>query len=312
MAAIVIALAILTGIYGKDIPEEYMHFDDVSYVIQTPRTEFKFSSQKTEDDDKKELFSYLPNVTSLTGISVSKDWLSLGFTIQTERNEDEIEETRVRGNTNFFDVQLMGRYQQFVGEIFYQNYHGFYLEDSNDTLLDSAPTVSTYSYGTNLRYFFNPEFNVGNSFNHFNHAKNTGWSTLAGLNANKFRLYSSSPLIPTNFDDNFSQISGLKSIEASSVGLEYGISGTKFYEKFYIGGMFSIGLALQEHFYEGIDLKSVIKTSTTNTLMLDGGYQLKHSLVGIEVRYQGINVEFANVNLTQSRTLGSMYYKYFF
>jgi len=214
MLLIIIVLATLGGIYRDDIKS----IESYGIFMQRPNLEYEL---KTEDDAGNTLnnLKYKPHLSSFIGFSVGIKEIELALSIQ---NEDE--NNSYAKESDLFDVQLMGTFDNHLWELYYQNYQGLYI--TNSILLDSElPKANSLSYGFNMKYFTKDKYFADHSIANFSITKTTDWTYLLGLNIDKSKLFSDDGLIPTQYESNFTQLKGLQSISTTNIGLSGGITG---------------------------------------------------------------------------------------
>jgi hypothetical protein len=304
MPLLIFILALSSPFYNDKIKG----IDYYSYFIQSPRIEYTIKA--LDESDSFEELKYTPHVGSFTGLSVGTKLASISIAFQNENEADsDVEES------DLFDIQISSVYQNFLWNIYYQNYQGLYLTDSNEIDEDIANNfekANSFSYGFGIKYFGREGFSAKNSQSSYSKKKVTDWSWLVGTYYNRNRLYSDDSLIPIEYQGEYDQISTLTAIESINYGVDFGLTGMFTLGGFYTSALLSLGYNLQQQSFDGIDAKTRDHTTTSANASLEVGYDWKNAAIGVNSDIQTISAPVKNAKFDQHRTLINLYYKYFF
>ena len=130
--------------------------------IDSPKINYELF---TEDKDNTKLNSlnYEPNVHSFIGLSVSNKFATFSGSFQNrDTDKEDVDASKL------FDLQFIGQYNNYLWQIYYQNYQGLYITDS-ETLKSSLPKANSWSYGAGIKYFSKEGFKLKQS--HGNYSK---------------------------------------------------------------------------------------------------------------------------------------------
>lgn len=304
MTLLLVILAICSPFYNDKIKG----IDYYSFFIQSPKVEY--SIKPLNKKDNFETLKYTPHVGAFTGVSVGTKLASLSIAFQNEDEKDtDVEES------DLFDIQLSSVYQNFLWNIYYQNYSGLYLtedEDIDQDIENNFKKANSFAYGLGVKYFTKEGYSARNSLGSYTKNKITDWSWLVGTYYNRNRLYSSDSLIPSEYQDDYNQISTLTAIESINYGVDFGITGMLTLGQFYASSLFSFGANFQQQYYDGIDTSTRDHTTHSVNVALDIGHDWKNAALGVSADLQAITAPVKDVEFTQSRSLVNIYYKYFF
>jgi hypothetical protein len=291
-----------TATYFRD---DIKVLDSYSLYSELPSISYDL---KTKDDNNNDLalLSYKPHVSSFLGFSATIENIGLSFVYQNE-DEDKLDVQE----SDLFDLQFQGAYNKVLWNLYYQNYHGLYITDSD---IDSSnlPTAHSYTYGLGIKYFTKDSYSLKKSLSNFSNTKVTDWSWFHGVFASKFKLYSEDTLIPTQYLANFAQLKGLTSFEAQNIGYEFGFTGLYTFGKMFADILIGPGIQFQRQQFSGIEQEPRVLTSSSISLMLDLGYDAKVGSFGVKLNQQSMNVPVKNAEFTNQRSVFQFYYKYFF
>lgn len=302
MSLFLILIAVTLGVFRNDIKG----LESFSISSEVPKISYELVT-KDKNNDRLDSLNYEPNVHSFTGLSVSNKYTSATISFQNKDNDKkDIEASKL------FDLQFLGHYENYLWEIYYQNYQGLYITDSK-LLSSDLPKANSWSYGTGVKYFSKEGFKLKSSHGNFSENKKTDWSWVQGVFINKSRLFSSDKLIPDQYAANFSQLVGLKAIDASTIGVEFGVSGLYSKEKFFADALMSIGWHLQRQAFSGSTITDRTITEVSTAVITGIGYDSKKwGSLGLQLRAQIIQIPVQNAQFSQQRAISSLYYKYFF
>lgn len=311
MALLIIALVLTAGFYPNVFKDNRIK----SYSIGVENPQVKYELKQDENESESGDLFYEPNLNAFTSVAINSEHFSLGVAVESSNSsekEDEFEKT------NVFDLQLLGVFDRYLWEVFYQNHQGLYiLEDSldDDPSLEPGdfPAANSFNYGIGVKYFTKKDFNLRNSLSYFSLKKQSNWSWLHGLQLSHSKLYSSQDsLIPGTFQDEFSSIDNLKAIELRSLSYEFGFAGMLTSDYIYLSGLFSVGPAFQYQHLEGIDVEDRYISGGKSTIFVDLGAKFGQYAFGVQVRGSIIGIPVQDTQFTQTRGLTALYFAQYF
>lgn len=277
-------------------------------VVPSLGTEFK----PAEDGAAKPV-SYQPSGTSRTAMALGYGPFGLTASI---RNPIDAEERRTRGETSVDDWQLRFYGKYGIWELFYQNYMGFFVENSaeidpslgeNDPKIQ-RPDFRSVHYG--LQYFRNlspDEYSMGAAFDHGVYQTKSGGSWILTGTISRHRLAADSSLIPAQVTTSYTDLDGFKDGEflGARVGGGYGYNFV--WAPYYIGlmGTLSYGPQQQRYtlaneyvergsFFGGGSLKAAIGANGPGSFW---GLQMSYDLTTIQIKQSNIGLSTAEAML---------------
>ena len=300
MALLLILSAIGLGYIGNN----FNFLTDYSYQIQNPKIEYELRSNN-EDENKS--IHYIPNMSSFSQLGFGNKFLDFSITVPNEdRAQEDVDPTQL------VDIQLQGNRHKYQWELYYQNYHDLYINDQKK-IDDTLKTAHIHNYGLGIRFFLNDDYSAIHSFGNNSFKKKSNWSWLTGMHYSKSKLRSSLGLIPTSYSTQFSDLNGITALEISSAQLEFGIASMLAGKNLYFSSLASIGMNFQDQSYDGIDAKNSQTTNGSLQLKFDIGASLgKGSTLGLSLQINTENIAVKNSTFIKSRSLSSLYYKYYF
>ena len=300
---LLLILIFATATYFKD---DIKGIDSYSIFQEQPSISYELVTKDKNNNELSEL-NYEPVVSSFLGLSVTYKGYGASFTYQNDdENKEGIEES------DLFDFQLRGIKNRYLWEVYYQNYHGLYISDSINVLSSDQPKASSYSYGFDIKYFTKKDFDLSHSFSNFAAKKETNWSWVHGLSINKASLYSNKTLIPSAYESNFDELKGLRELQSTSIGYNFGIAGMYTYKSFFIGGVLSLGMQFQEQETHGLNEDPRHLTDSAASTKFGFGYSGKDKNIGMDLSVSNYTIPVQNAEFTNVRTIVHIYYKYFF
>ena len=302
MGIIFATIAIYLTFYSDDIKG----LKSYSIFSERPNLSYRLTTKYAGNNELKTL-TYTPNTMSFSGMSFANE--QFGIAISTEASSTETEGIKP---TEVLDIQFQGSLDNKLVEIYYQNYQNLYISDSN-LIGNSLPKADSWAYGIGVKHFTKENFELNKSYSNNSHHKKSDWSWLHGASISKAKLFSNAGLIPYAFAENFQQLKDLKGIETTSLGYEFGITGLYAYKGFFVSALLDIGIQLQKQEFFGLDQRSRELTDSTISLFFEAGYiTKKRNSFGLKLAGNTAEFPIKNASFTYSRSLTTMYYKYFF
>lgn len=295
MGIIVLAIAALFAFNSEKAKDN--NFENVSLFTYTPSLVYKFKTNDGED------FEISPTRTGITGISVKHKTMTyaIGY-------EDQEEKSSKR--TNFFDVQLAVDFDRILATAYYQNYQGFYFNENGLINLNNQQNISSVSFGVNLRYFTNEDYDLGKTILSDKKDRVAGGSWFHSVYANSTRLKNNSDLF---MRDGFENFSGLSQMNVLNTGYEFGYSRSFHFWWMRITGLISFGAnAHNINLKKDTDSNSY-NYSFSNSAFIDIGLlDLKSMSIGVYAKQTSMSFKYKDIEIDQTRSSATAYLRYFF
>lgn len=295
MGFIVLAIAALFAFNSQKAKEN--NFENVALFTYTPSLVYSFKTEDGED------FEISPTRTGITGISVKHKTMTyaIGYEDQDEKSDKR---------TNFFDVQLAVDFERLLATAYYQNYQGFYFNENGLININNQQNISSVSFGVNLRYFTNEDYDLGKTILSDKRDRVSGGSWFHSAYVNSTKLKNDSDLF---MRDGFEDFSGLKQMNVFNTGYEFGYSRTFHFWWMRVTGLFSVGANLHNIHLEKDTNSNSYNTSFSSSAFLDIGLlDLKSTSIGIFVKQTAMSFKYKDIEVDQTRSSATAYIRYFF
>jgi len=198
-----------TNWFYVDIDTNYLQ--DLSHRLTIRLyTSEKFSAFSIMDFNIDEKLQYNPNRSLILGAGFSYGILTIniGVNFAGINNKD----VDIHGKTRYLDLQTHLYTRKFVIDLYFQQYQGFYLQNSYDMITDwpSADVyqirddIKVHGYGANVQYIFNnKKFSYRAPYTQSDWQKKSAGSFLVGAESYFVVSKGDSSLIPENIKHSF-------------------------------------------------------------------------------------------------------------
>lgn len=263
---------------------------------------------------------YNPNTVGQ--FSLGLGYRNLGFGVSTSTSPSE-ETVNNLGQTKGIDYQVKLFGKKMTHEFYYQQYTGYFLENSVD--VDSSysgrvdrikrPDIKTKKIGLNLIYNFQPDnMSLNAGFSQGAIQKNSSGSFLGVLMLSNNGFVADSRIIPAGVAANYGQYGDVKEAEAHSVGLGIGYGFNLVFGGAYFAGQLLLGGASQDQILikeDNSNTKKILASSFSN-LKLGTGYNGKNHYWGFQLLTDGVGFKSPDdkFKINSSSTNFSAFYGY--
>lgn len=188
------------------------YIDDLTSKINV--TLFMHASNYEMALNGKRSLIYQPNDYASVGLRFMHKWFGVAVAYAPQNIQE-----KAKGTTSYTNVQLSGYGKKIGFDIYYLDYSGFYLFNSNqfDTLglkkgdFLKRSDLSTLTFGANLYYIFNhKKFSYRSSFVQNEIQKHSAGSFMMNVSANYYSFRADSSIVPRMLEFNLSAAAGLK------------------------------------------------------------------------------------------------------
>ncbi len=212
-----------------------------------------------------------------------------------------------RGKTTAQDIQLNIISRKWGGDIFYQRYNGFYLDNPDSPLKAGAypqrPDVQTQNIGATAFYVFNSgKFSLRSAFTFADRQLKSSGSFLFSTGFNAFRFTADSVIVNNHYATRIGLINPFTQLDHQTLSFAPGYSYNLIIKKFFINGTFSVGPAIQWISYEDASDNRVSHT-TVNTFAdfrIAMGYSTDRFFTGVTFAAQTRNARFEDIQFSNS------------
>lgn len=304
-----LSLLLLSGVFTSAAAQaEYWKYQDDSMVaVKIGFAEPKLEMTIEDKNRTGKRIIFVPNSPSRTYIGVSHRWIGGSVSWAMPRSN---EENRIRGSTKSNDWQFRFNFKNWQVETFYQQYKGYYIENTSDFQPHSegmsylqAPDLSNESTGLSISYVTHPEtFSMSAAFDQNATQMESGWSWIFSGAAGHHRFDTPASLVPTTETGTYGDFELVRAARLYSVLAGAGAGGTLVISgPWYLSGVLVYKV--------GIENQSVTRTDkiTANSVQASGhsikigfGYNGDRALFGMGIHASGTkyNIENATMNFS--------------
>jgi len=256
---------------------------------------------------------YNQNANSKVGLGLDYSWL--GFFVSVGNMESELDKSTygssTYGSSTYSDFQLHSYLGALGVDIFYQEFKGYYLQNTQEvmgeTCCDLRDDLVSRFLGVNLFLVLKPDrLSMGTTNNLTGVQKQSGGSWMLFGSAGVQEITSGSVLAPEGFESDYGLIGNAKSAEfaTAAAGAGYGytgmISGSFF---IHITGLMGIGPQWQNLVTRDngriTETAPAAKVSMRSTL----GWSGKSTFGGVQVLFDSTNFQLKEEVLTFNSVL---------
>lgn len=270
--------------------------------IVIPTLEFNTKSPETT----AKTLTYKPNAPSKTVLSVAYQWLGLSVgsinPVTTDRESEY-------GTTKATDYQFRFYFRNFSAEAFYQNYKGYFIDNTQD--VDSNwisgqqrrlyPDLSTSHQGFSLTYAFNPEnYSMAAAFDHSSRQTASGGSWLANISISQHLFSNAQVLTPAELAPTYGEFAEIQSGTLTSFTVGAGgaytlVAADSFF--FSLMGIVNFGQNLKK--YEKTDGTTTNETAPGSQIhaKFSLGYNAENFLSGFTFASDSTNYTLEKIEL---------------
>ncbi len=253
---IILLLAVVTS-KGQNPMELFESDIDTNYIRTFPDAltlkgyvNGKILFLDIEDQKDGYELNYVPNGNNSLGFGLNYKWIGFSFGFKMVDENDK----SIYGETGYFDFQTNFILRKGFINVYFQEYKGFYLENSASMIRDwpsgetylIRPDIGVFSSGIDYTHIVKPEkFSYIASFSQTEVQRKSAGSVIMGGSMNYHRISADSSFIPQNliYDDAFNQnqVTGVRGITTNA---RFGYAHTLVaLERFFLSLSLDVGLA---------------------------------------------------------------------
>ncbi len=203
---------------------------------------------------------YGPNSNSRTALTLFYSHFALTGSVSNPLTEEDKEN---KGPSKVDDYQFRFYYKYGTWDFFYQNYQGYYIENSGQ--VDPAfsgvkkiqrPDIKTSHTGVQYFYIPNAEhYSLGGTFDQNIRQIESGGSIYFSGYVGAHSVKADSPLVPANLASGYGSFANFKEGHFQNIRAGIGYGHTFVIYKFYLGFVFGISHGLQHQKFDLISEK---------------------------------------------------------
>ncbi|MEQ9593403.1 MAG: DUF4421 family protein [Cyclobacteriaceae bacterium] len=205
---------------------------------------FDFDVTSPNDPDLNYLFKANTSVSLGAAVSIFDVNFEAAFSTSLNTKDESI-----YGSSDARDLQVRVIGKQWIADLFSQNYQGFYLEASNQTIpsgqpLPQRPDMLTKNFGLSFAYAFNHnQFSLRAPYIFTERQKVSKGSWLVGYTFSSFTLSADSSFVPQSEWDTWGKGATIEKARFTSLGFAPGYTHTFVYNKFFLNLLLVFGPA---------------------------------------------------------------------
>ena len=222
------------------------------------------------------------------------------------------------GKTKATDLQLNLLGKTWGLDVFYQNYNGFYVNDSNVTIGEGLPypqrpDIATRNLGINGLYSFNKKFSLRSAYNFSERQRRSAGSFILTGTLNFYTVKGDSAIYSKKYYSQFGAATAFTELGMNTFSISPGYTYTFVVRNIFVNGSISVGPALHWVDYQvaGKDISSSLLNSFVD-LRLGIGYNGKRFFTGVNFVLQSRSAKFEGIQLVNSSNTFKLLFGYRF
>lgn len=246
---------------------------------------------------------YQPNAGSRTALTLFYSNFSLTASTPNSIESKDFED---KGFSRVEDYQFRFYYKYGTWDFFYQNYQGYYIENTNqvDPVLSGSrklllPNLSTSHAGIQYFYILSPDdYSLGGTFDQNIRQTQSGGSLFLSGYVGQHSVNSESPIVPANLASQYGSFANFKQgrFQNTRVGVGYGYTAVLY--KFYLGFIWGFSNGLQKQEFDLVSEKFNRWVSSTGiNLRLGLGYNGEKWYSGFQYIMDNTGISFNEYTL---------------
>jgi Domain of unknown function (DUF4421) len=153
----------------------------------------------------------------------------------------------IYGKSSARDIQLNVLGKKWGGDVFYQKYSGFYLNDESVDIQDNTPypqrsDITMRNSGVSLNYTFNyNRFSFRSAYNYIEKQLRSSGSFLLFGSLSTFKASADSALLGEDYEAQYGADAYIKRVGVTSLSIAPGYTHSLIYKGFFLNGALGIG-----------------------------------------------------------------------
>jgi hypothetical protein len=293
---------------ADSVREQYIQsFPDHFFIWPViKQRKLAFEMQRISNRDRNVVFESNKPYSFGVGLYVFELAVELAFAVPLDEQSKYI-----YGESAARDIQLNVLGKKWGGDVFYQKYNGFYVNDESVKIPPGTPypqrgDIATRNYGVTLNYTFNHgRFSFRSAYNYVERQLRSSGSFLLFGSLSSFRAAGDSAILGDPYAPEFGADAYIKNIRVTSLSIAPGYTHSLIYKGFFLNGALAIGpshnwLAFTP---ENANTKHDIKFNAYFSARIGLGYNGDHIFGGISFMSQARTAKFETVQLSSANNL---------
>ncbi|HYG17406.1 MAG TPA: DUF4421 family protein [Ohtaekwangia sp.] len=224
------------------------------------------------------------------------------------------------GESDATDIQLNVLGKKWGGDLFYQRYRGFYLEDksvktASNEPYPQRPDIATRNFGVSLNYTFNHNrFSFRSAYNYVERQLRSAGSFLLFANLSSFAAAGDSAILGQPYLSRFGADARVQEIRTTSLSVAPGYTYSLIFKGFFLNGTLAVGPAYNRVRYaeadSGADFGAKLNVFVAARLGI--GYNGDRFFGGLSVMNQSTTARLGEAELNSANGIFKMVFGYRF
>lgn len=262
----------------------------------------------SQRSDRTNVLNYRPNNSFGVGLGFYLFEVAFEVTTSIPLNEKS---RMTYGESDVRDLQINFLARKFGGDVFRQNYSGFYVADPNqlvstDDEFARRPDIEMTNTGINWIYIFNHEkFSLRSAYNYSERQLKTGGSFVITGTLNTLRLRADSTILGTRYRDFFPLSGSFDQMHYTTLGLAPGYTFSLVYRSFFLNSSLAVGPAHHWIYFKpaGEPEQFDLAINTYADIRLALGYNSERFFAGISYVTQSRDIRFDDIRFTSNSSV---------
>jgi hypothetical protein len=291
---------------AKDSVRAYYirHFPDHFFlypVLKQRSLNFELAKQSGDEN----LLTFKPNNSYSLGLGMYL--FEVGFELALAIPVDE-KNKAIYGESRARDLQLNILGKKWGVDAFFQRYHGFYVTDSENEVVDNTPypqrpDIISRNFGATGSYVFNNQrFSFRSAYNYAERQVFSKGSLLLASTISSFRMQADSSILNNTQEVAFGQNVSFTNLRYVTFSIAPGYTYSVVFNNFFLNGTLLVGPAQNwiKYQLEGGDRKNDSGINSFIAARLSLGYNGERVFGGISFLSQGSIVKFEDVSFSNN------------
>lgn len=312
-----LSLNVLAQASQDSIRGEYVQrFPDKFFIwpVVKQRSLFFDVSQR---NDRAKVLNYRPN--NSFGIGLGFYLFEVAVEVTTAIPLDEKSRTTY-GESDVRDLQINFLGKEFGGDVYNQNYSGFYMADPNklvvtDEEFAKRKDIELVNTGINGIYIINNQkFSLRSAYNYAERQLKSKGSFVITGTLNHLRLQADSSILGSRYRDLFPAEGSFSQMRYTTLSFAPGYSYSLVYRSFFLNSSLAIGPAHHWIYYKpaGAPEKFDITINTFADIRLALGYNSERFFGGLSYVTQTRDIRFDTIHFTSNSSVFKILFGYRF
>lgn len=258
-------------------------------------------------NERTKVLNYRPNNSFGLGFGVYLFEVVAEVTMAVPLNEKS---RTTYGNSDVRDLQINFLGKNWGGDVYHQNYAGFYVADPNNLVTTDdeyakRPDIDMLNTGINGIYIINHEkFSLRSAYNYSERQLKSGGSMIVTGTLNRMRLRADSSIVGARYNVLFPDGSAFNEMRYTTFSLAPGYTHSFVYRSFFLNASLAMGPAHHWVYYKSGERESYdITINTYADIRVALGYNSQRLFAGMSYVTQSRDIRFDDIRFTSNSSV---------